>query len=135
MTMKRSFFILMVILAAALVAQPAHAKRVQPIQNVENSPIPDGLSMKDIHSAIVLAGSIRNWAVTKVEDGHLQATLHLRSHMAKVDIHYDQDSYSITYNSSDNLKYKNGRIHRNYNSWVSNLNGDIQVVLANAVAD
>lgn len=115
---------------ALTVSVDAWAARVQPIQNVENAPIPNGLSMQKIKEAMVKAGAIRNWVVTEEGPGELLATLHLRSHVAKVAITYDTEGYSITYRDSTNLKYKAGKIHRNYNSWVQNLNGDIQLTLS-----
>jgi hypothetical protein len=52
--------------------------------------------------------------------------LYIRSHVATVDIYFGTTSYSIIYKDSVNLDYKDGRIHRNYNKWVQNLNSDIQ---------
>jgi hypothetical protein len=106
------------------------------VQDIENAPIPPGLTMEQIERAMLSAGAIRNWVVTKVAPGQLQARLNLRSHMALVEIDYDQSSYSIRYKDSKDLKYKFSKrkdtyvIHRNYNSWVQNLNGDIQRTLA-----
>lgn len=60
----------------------------------------------------------------------LQATINLRKHSATVDIQWDQSSYLITYKDSQNLKFKDAKIHGNYNVWVRNLNLDIQRSLA-----
>jgi hypothetical protein len=64
----------------------------------------------------------------------MQCTLYIRDHMAKVDIRYDTSVFSITYADSDNLKYnaEKNKIHRNYNSWVQNLRGDINNELLKA---
>jgi len=100
------------------------------VENIEGSPIPGGLSDEQIVKAIQQGGATRGWIVKKVSSGHLEATIFVRSHMAKVDINYDAAAYAIRYNSSENLGYKDGRIHRNYNKWVKNLNMDIQRAFA-----
>lgn len=66
--------------------------------------------------------------------GYIVATLHLREHEAVVDIIYDTQSYSILYKSSQNLQYNetNRTIHKNYNSWIRNLNVSIQRELGGA---
>ena len=98
------------------------------IQNIENSPITSTqqLSMADVERAIIEGARVRGWQPGVVAPGHIEAVLYIRSHVAKVDILFDTKSYSITYKDSTNLDYKNGRIHRNYNKWVQNLNNDIQ---------
>lgn len=108
--------------------------RSKPIQNVENAPIPDGLGMKAIGDAIIDGCSVRNWQASLVDEGHMQCTLYIRDHMAKVDIRFDTETFSITYADSDNLKYnaEKNKIHRNYNSWVQNLRGDINNALLKA---
>ena len=62
-------------------------------------------------------------------EGKIDATLNLRSHVARIAIFHDLKQVRIEYVSSENLKYKekNGKryIHRNYLSWVKNLAGDI----------
>ena len=93
--------------------------------NIEDSPIPDGFSMDQIERAIV-SGAQRGWTARAVEPGHIEARLVVRTHVAVVDIHYDESAYSITYKQSDNLNYKAGKIHRNYNRWVRNLDLDLQ---------
>lgn len=122
-----------VLVVGLAMSTEADAARVQPIFNVESAPIPDGLSMETIEDAIFEGCAARSWIANRVEDGHMQCTLHVRSHMATVDIRFDESTYSIVYNSSNNLKYSgDGRIHRNYNSWVQNLNGDLQLSLLRA---
>ena len=96
------------------------------IADVEDSAIPTGLNDDQIVKTIQRGGTVRGWVVKKIKAGHLQATIFVRSHMAKVDINYTANSYSIRYNDSENLGFKNGKIHRNYNKWVRNLNMDIQ---------
>lgn len=114
---------------------PADAEaRTREVQNVENAPIPAGLSMKTIGNAIIDGCAVRNWQASLVEEGRMQCTLYIRDHMAKVDITYNTEAFSITYADSNNLKYnaEKNKIHRNYNSWVQNLRGDISNELLKA---
>ena len=45
-------------------------------------------------------------------------------------IPYSATSYGIVYRSSINLQESGGKIHRNYNGWVQNLNRGINAQLA-----
>jgi len=117
---------------ASLLPATAQAARVEPVQNVENAPVPAGLDLTAVRNAIIDGCSVRSWVAQEVEDGMLQCTVQVRSHTAVVDISYSTENYSITYAHSVNLKYEDGEIHRNYNSWVQNLNGDIQNALLKA---
>lgn len=98
------------------------------IVNIENSPITSNqvLTIMDVERAIVQGCRVRGWQPRVIEPGHIEAVLYIRSHVAKVDIRFDTKTYSIKYKDSTNLDYRNGRIHRNYNKWVQNLNNDIQ---------
>ena len=119
------FQIIFVILAFGL-SSAAYA--LHPIQDLTDQPIPEGLSLEQIKKAIKLGGAKRQWAVKEITPGHLEAVLHVRSHVVKTNIHYNQSSYTITYKDSVNMKYKaeGHKIHKNYNSWIQYLNGDIQ---------
>lgn len=131
----KTFSFLLVIaalVATTLYPAPAEAARVQPIENVENASVPAGLDMTAVRNAIIDGCSARNWVAKEIEDGELQCTVQVRSHTAVVNIGYTTENYSITYADSVNLKYKDGKIHRNYNSWVQNLNGDIRNALLKA---
>ena len=46
---------------------------------------------------------------------------------AEVRITYTATSYDIKYDSSLNLQASGGKIHKNYNRWVRNLDKDIQL--------
>jgi len=128
-----------VIAAASLMLAPlwtptGSAFAGKPIEDIENTPIPDGLDLQTIGTAVIDGCAERNWVATEVEPGHMQCTLYIRSHMAKVDVRFDTETFSITYADSDNLDYdaEDHEIHRNYNSWVQNLNGDIRTALLRA---
>ena len=51
---------------------------------------------------------------------------------ATVDVNFDTEAFSITYKDSQNLNHDASRseIHPNYNSWVQNLQKDIQSEIA-----
>lgn len=103
--------------------------RSNPIMNIEDAPIEisEKHTSKDIKKAIIRAGVGLGWNMKSKKPGHIRGTLFLRSHVAIVDIKYTKKSYNITYKDSQNLNYDGTNIHKNYNSWVRNLNRRIQV--------
>ncbi|MEM9171487.1 MAG: hypothetical protein AAGA84_02155 [Pseudomonadota bacterium] len=126
---------LAMMLSVGLFAAADAEARTAVIRDVENMPVPEGLSMTDVESAVMAGGASRGWTCAPIEDGVAECTLYIRSHMAKVEVKYDTSLYSITYMDSDNLKYDpvKNKIHKNYNSWVQNLNSDIRAELARAM--
>lgn len=100
--------------------------RAEPLVNISSAPIPAGLDPAKVEKGIILGGMQRGWVMKRVADGHLQATLLIRKHTAVVDVKWSGNTYSITYKDSVNLDYEDGRIHRNYNKWIRNLDQDIQ---------
>lgn len=112
--------------AALLALLLAGCGRVQPVMNVEDTPVAYNLQSKQVKLAIMQAASNRGWVVEEVSANELNAKLHVRSHYAEVKIPYNEKFYSIIYLNSENLKADDGKIHRNYNRWVNNLNVDIK---------
>lgn len=109
--------------------------KAAPIYNVTDHPIAASshkLSQSKIANVIIGAGLKRGWKMQKTSNSTILARLDLRSHVAVVDIQFSRRSYNITYNSSKNLRYNNGNIHRNYNNWIKNLEKDIAVALHEA---
>lgn len=118
--------------------------RTAQIENVADAPY--GLSastsaarltLEDYEKAIIRAGSRRNWLFERVETGHLIGTNDVRGkHTAVVDVKFDTETFSITFNRSANLNHDAAKnvIHPNYNHWVRNLRKDIraEVQLARA---
>ena len=102
--------------------------RSNPVYNVEGSPITikGKHTNKDVEKSIIRAGAGLGWVVKPVRVGHLIGTLHLRDHVAVVDITYNDKVYNIKYKSSQNLNYDGTNIHSNYNGWVQNLDRAIQ---------
>lgn len=106
--------------------------RANPVLNIDNAPIEISAphSSDDIKKTIIRAGAGLGWTMKAKKKGHIQGTLFLRKHVAVVDINYSKNAYSITYKSSQNLDYDGTNIHKNYNSWVQNLNRQIQAQLS-----
>lgn len=105
------------------------------IYNVKDAPVTafpgNELTLNQVGKAIVVAGVGLHWQMALAEPGHIVGTLNLRTHQAVVDVNYDTKFYSITYKSSKNLLIVDGNgnpsgIHRNYNSWIRNLDNAIR---------
>jgi hypothetical protein len=77
------------------------------------------------------AGAVLGWRMESHGPGLMRGTLNLRSHQAVVDIPYDTRRFSIRYVSSSNLDYDGRVIHRNYNSWIQNLQNGIVLQSSN----
>lgn len=103
------------------------------IYNVSAAPVVanKAVSMDDMQKAIVRAGVGLGWQMKPVSPGLIVGTLNLRTHMAMVDVNYDTKTYNISYKDSSNLDYTGDSIHKNYNSWVQNLDKGIRAQLSN----
>lgn len=110
-------------LALTLAALGACA-RTAPIQEGGGEFIGRG-TMAQRADQIRRAGAGLGWRIEQQGSGLMRGTLNLRTHQAVVDIPYDTQRFSIRYVSSANLDYQNGLIHKNYNSWVQNLQNAI----------
>jgi len=109
--------------------------RVQPVMNVEDTPVAHNLQSKQVKSAIYESAENRGWLVSEIKPGLIRAELYVRSHHAVVDIPYNDKFYSILYVESENLKYDDVEIHRSHSHWVNNLNVDIKRKLAQMAAE
>jgi hypothetical protein len=120
------------VLAAA--AALSACNTMAPIQNVQNVSVSSSsnkpLTPAEVRAAIVRAGAGLGWIMKDAGPGVLNGTLILRTHTAEVQIPYSATSYGIVYKSSTNLQESGGKIHRNYNGWVQNLNRGINAQLA-----
>lgn len=120
---------------ALLFAAPtlAQAGRNAPIYNPE--PIAVGkATLPQVRSAVRAALVKRGWGFKEVTPNKMQGVLNVRSHQATVDIDYNTaDGIRIKYKDSVALKYSNEdgveTIHRNYNSWIQNLERDMRTEL------
>ena len=105
----------------------------KPVMNIENrTPVVTVRSEDDMRRAILAALQSRQWTVERADRGNIMAFIQRRNHQAEITIPYSASSYSIRYRDSQNLGYKNGKIHRNYNKWIHNLDRSIQQELNRA---
>jgi hypothetical protein len=123
-------FAVLVGLTMATVTLSSSEASAARVLNFENVPITAKLSVDQVKKGIIKAGMPRGWKMKESGPGELTALIHVRTHTAIVTINYSAESYSITYKDSTNLKYKNGKIHRAYNNWVTNLKNDIDLELS-----
>ncbi|AFL74207.1 hypothetical protein [Thiocystis violascens] len=117
-----------VLLIVALTLLGLSGCRTAPVQDVDNRPVPAGLSMSDVSKAIQSAGNSLGWVMKETGPGMIVGTLFVRDHMAKVEISYSKSGYSIRYADSSNLKYDASKqtIHSNYAGWIQNLDNQIR---------
>jgi hypothetical protein len=86
-------------------------------------------TLDDVAKAVQRAGATLGWEMKRAEPGHLVGTLHLRSHVAVVDVNFSTTTYSIRYKDSRGLHYDGESIHPNYNGWVRRLDESIRAQL------
>lgn len=103
----------------------------KPILNTQHElPANNQVSEEKMKTIIVNALQKRNWTVQRLSPQLVQAEINVRNQFyAAIDIRYTRNSYAITYRDSRDLGYKDGKIHRNYNRWVSMLDRDIMAAL------
>ncbi|KFZ30861.1 hypothetical protein IDSA_07220 [Pseudidiomarina salinarum] len=123
LTLKAFSFVLLTVVFLA------GCRSTAPIMQVKDTVVSNSLNKEDVRTAIIEAASKRGWVISEPSEDELHATLNIRTHQAIVRIPYSADSYSIIYVDSSNLDKKNNRIHPSYNSWVTNLNNDINALL------
>ncbi|EII5449996.1 hypothetical protein LHO48_000503 [Salmonella enterica] len=111
----------------------AGCARTAPIVQV-HSTVSAGHTAEQVKTAILKAGQKRDWIMTEAGPGMIKGRLQARDHSVQVSIPYSATSYSINYEKSMNLKAADGKIHKNYNRWVNNLDHDIQLNLSAGAA-
>jgi hypothetical protein len=106
----------------------------KPVLNTQHDlPASAQVSEEKVKQAIVAALQKREWTVLRQSPQLVQAEITVRNqYYAAIDIRYTRNSYAITYRDSRDLGYKDGKIHRNYNRWVSMLDRDIMAGLRSA---
>jgi len=119
--------------AAVFVGALAGCARTAPIAQV-HSIVSTGHTANQVKTAIMKAGQKRDWIMTETGPGMIKGRLQSRDHSVQVSIPYTATSYSINYENSLNLKAADGKIHKNYNRWVNNLDHDIQLNLSSGAA-
>ncbi|KIU31764.1 hypothetical protein [Atlantibacter hermannii] len=115
--------------AIAVAGALAGCARTAPVEQV-NATVAGNHTAEQVRTAILKAGVQRKWVMTDAGPGVIKGRLQARDHVAEVRIPYSANRYSIIYDSSLNLQAANGKIHKNYNHWVNNLNQDIQINLS-----
>lgn len=103
----------------------------KPILNTQHDlPANAQVSEEKMKAVIVNVLQKREWTVQRLSPQLVQAEITVRNqYYAAIDIRYTRNSYAITYRDSRDLGYKDGKIHRNYNRWVNNLDSDIMAGL------
>ena len=106
----------------------------KPVLNTQHDlPASAQVSEEKVKQVIVAALQKREWTVQRLSPQLVQAEITVRGQFyAAIDIRYTRNSYAITYRDSRDLGYKDGKIHRNYNRWVSMLDRDILAGLRSA---
>lgn len=110
------------------------ASAAPPLVNVKDAPVASAtgakLTLAQVQKAIIQSCASKGWEARKAGGNVIIATINVRNkHMAQVEIPFSTTSYSILYKNSENLKYDSAEstIHKNYNSWVQNLNNTIKI--------
>lgn len=108
--------------------------RMSQLQSIENAPVAyqpgEERTLDQVEKAITRGGASLGWVMSPAGPGRLIGTLHLRSHVAIVDITFNTKTYSIKYKDSTNLKYRKDSdgteyIHSNFIGWIQNLQTSI----------
>ena len=104
-----------------------------PIRNIADAPVVTGsgkpATAEQVRGAIVSAGNGLGWTMTPTTPGLVTGHLALRGHSAIIEARYTRSTYSLLYKDSSNLGHQGDQIHKNYNSWIENLNRDIRAKL------
>jgi hypothetical protein len=107
--------------------------RTQPIYNVTSEPVStasaQSVTAEQVGQVIKTCLINYAWNIESVAPGSYKATTSWREHSATVEITYDNKSYNIALVSSVNLLQKEGKIHRNYNKRVRQLEQAINTEL------
>lgn len=119
--------------AVAVVGALSGCARTAPIDQV-HATVSTGHTAEQVKIAILKAGQKRDWIMSEAGPGVIKGRLQARDHSVEIRIPYSATSYSINYESSMNLKAADGKIHKNYNRWVHNLDHDIQMNLSGGAA-
>ncbi len=99
----------------------------KPLMNINSSaPASVAVSEDDMRRAVLTALQRRQWTVERADRGQIMAQYTRRGHQADITIPYTASTYAIQYRDSQNLGYRDGKIHRAYNKWVRTLDRTIQ---------
>ena len=109
-------------LLALLVCVACHHPLL-PIAEVHGAPLQQtpGATLDDVADAIWTAASSLGWKPERKAPNVIEATLHVRSHVAVVRIEYDTRTFSIVTLSTENIQRDGDLILSRYNGWIENL--------------
>ena len=123
--------LLSVLFAAISLIAFAPGVQARKAELVDPAPVmvPAGLSQQALVKDIKRTLAGRGWQVSQEQPGVIDSTLHLREHMAKIRVTYDERQVSFAYVDSSKLDFaeKKGRryIHGNYLGWIGYLVSDL----------
>jgi hypothetical protein len=100
-----------------------------PLQQTHNTEI-HASSLSVVKDSIIKAGQGRGWIMNAAPKNVINGKLINRDHEVEIRITYATNNYQIDYVSSKNMKAGAGKIHRKYETWLRNLDLDIQKQLA-----
>lgn len=92
----------------------------------------NGLSDKQITSAIIKGGAKRSWVCSTSGKRVVRCDQDHKKFSASVDVVFDENSFFIKHVKTDGLK---GKGVKRYNTWVENLKNDITSEIALAKAN
>ena len=127
---------------AALIIGLLFAGCIEGLYNVQNASVPKlgshSPSLDEVKKAIMKSSGTNyvHYKMSDVEPGLIRCKLSKSRHEAWVDIPYSQESYSILYQKSVNLRYAPASeegsvtIKGHYNKWIRNLDESIKRNLA-----
>lgn len=126
--LKKFLFFISVLVITISATNPSHARRA--IFNVIEAPLVSAngkpISAEQAKNIFKKAAIARGWRVRDGEDNSLIAELYIRKHWAQIRFTNTEKTYNITYLNSQNLNYRDGKIHRNYNNWIIKLDRTFQ---------
>ena len=102
------------------------ACRSATIYDAERKTLPQTGSLELVKKDIERAGRIQGWEFEEVGPGKLIGIKRHGKHGAWVTIEYNEQSFSIRYRNSSNLRQSGGKIHKAYNVWVKALENSIR---------
>ena len=115
----------------AILLLGASASRAdEPPQDYADVPFQTALRAEQVRETIILSGARKGWKFRDFGAGRLIGTLLVRQHTISVDIAYSGERFSLMYRSSENMRYRDGLIHANYNVWVRELVNGFQAEIA-----
>ncbi|MBE8597004.1 hypothetical protein [Xenorhabdus sp. BG5] len=117
------------LICLACVVALAGCTRTAPILTPQTTMIKEN-SLTHVRKAIFEAGKEHKWVMTEISPGLIEGFRKNRKYDVQIRINYTAKNYVINYVDSHKLRESDGKIHRNYNRWVDDLDRDIQLNLA-----